>query len=376
MKIGIDARLWSETGVGRYIRNLVDQLQEIDKKNQYVLFASDKDREKLSGEEFFTKDNWKIIYTTIHWHTLTEQVAFPGMLLKENLDLVHFPYFSLPIFYNRPFVVTIHDLINNHYPTGKASTLPLHLYYAKQLAYQFVIQQAAKKAKKIITVSNATKKEIIDHLHIQDTKIAVTYEGLDEEVANTKHKKISLTNDFITGKAPYFLYVGNAYPHKNLERLIDAFFFLHSSKHDIKLVLVGKEDYFYQRLKEKVRMLHLENSIFFTGFILDEELSYYYQHAIATVIPSLMEGFGLPALEAMANNCAVIASDIPSLREVCEQSALYADPLKSTVLSEQMLTIYSDQHTRMELIKKGREQIKKFSWKRLAEQTLHVYNSL
>src|SRR5687768_2081128 len=119
MKIGIDARLWNETGVGRYIRNLVWQLGKIDKENEYVLFVNSGAR--VQGQEF-SHERFKIVETNIRWHTVSEQMQFPRLLENENLDLVHFPYFSVPIYYKGPFVITIHDLIINHFPTGKAST--------------------------------------------------------------------------------------------------------------------------------------------------------------------------------------------------------------------------------------------------------------
>src|SRR6266702_2246304 len=222
MRIGIDARLWNETGVGRYIRNLVWQLQILDTKNEYVLFVS----KRLKTEDLgFKNDKWKIITTDIHWHTTEEQIRFPKILEKENLDIVHFPYFSVPIFYNRPFIITIHDLIINHYPTGKASTLPSPIYYFKLMSYKFIIKQAAKKARKIIAVSQATKNEIVQHLGVLEEKIFVTYEGVIE---NSKFKvqnvpKGILVTKFQFENQKYLLYVGNAYPHKNLERLVDAF---------------------------------------------------------------------------------------------------------------------------------------------------------
>src|ERR1035437_588767 len=151
MKIGIDARLWNQTGVGRYIRNLVKNLQEIDLKNNYVLFVKPADFENVKSQ--ITNPKWKIIKSDINWHTVSEQVKFVLVLNKEKLDLVHFPYFSVPILYNKPFVVTIHDLIINHFSTGKASTLAYPLYLAKRAAYKFVIKRAAEKAKKIITPS-------------------------------------------------------------------------------------------------------------------------------------------------------------------------------------------------------------------------------
>ena len=129
MKIGIDIRLWNQTGVGRYIRNLVLNLAEIDKKNGYVLFARSEDFQSIKSE--IKNPNWKLVKADIKWHSISEQINFPSILNKENLDLVHFPYFSVPIFYNKPYVLTIHDLIIDHFPTGKASTLFLPFYYFK-----------------------------------------------------------------------------------------------------------------------------------------------------------------------------------------------------------------------------------------------------
>src|SRR3989338_10313492 len=162
MKIGIDCRLWNETGVGRYTRNLVKEIQILDKENEYVLFVLSKDKQQILKQ--VQNDNFKAVIADIRWHTLWEQLKFPIILNKENLDLMHFPYFSVPIFYNKSYVVTIHDLILHHFPTGQASTLSLPLYNLKLLGYRFVIKTAAKNARKIITVSNATKKEIVSYL--------------------------------------------------------------------------------------------------------------------------------------------------------------------------------------------------------------------
>lgn len=132
MRIGIDARLWNETGVGRYIRNLVYNLLEIDSRNEYVLFTNKQTIEEIKEHKSkikFEDKKLKLVETNIRWHSVSEQIKFPKILEKEKLDLMHFPYFSVPILYNRPFVITIHDLIINHFSTGKASTLPTPLYY-------------------------------------------------------------------------------------------------------------------------------------------------------------------------------------------------------------------------------------------------------
>src|ERR1035437_5479404 len=229
MKIGIDARLWNQTGVGRYIRNLVLNLQKIDFKNNYVLFVKSADFENVKSQ--ITNPKWKIVRTDIKWHTASEQIKFASILNKQKLDLVHFPYFSVPVFYNRPFVVTIHDLIINHFPTGKASTLPFPIYKIKLFAYKIIIKKAAQKAKKIITVSNATKEEIVDHLKIKENKVEVIYNGVDKSLFDVSKTERTLKN-------PYFLYVGNAYPHKNLERLLLAFSEFSKQNRNVKLVLV------------------------------------------------------------------------------------------------------------------------------------------
>lgn len=361
MKIGIDGRLWNETGVGRYIRNLVWELEKLDLKNHYVLFVKKGFKIQDLG---FKNDHWKVVETDIHWHSVEEQVTFPQVLNKENLDLMHFPYFSLPIFYTRPFVVTIHDLIINHFPTGKASTLPYPFYRLKRIGYDFVINHAIRISKKIIVPLNAVKDDVRQMFDVQEDKIVVTYEGssnLKSQSSNVKFKN-------------YFLYVGNAYPHKNIERLIDAFVLFKKENPDVKLVLVGKDDYFYHRLHEKVEKRNLD-SIVFKHNVSDEELFALYANALAFVSPSLMEGFGLPPLEAMKSDCPVLVSDIPSFREVCLDAAYYFDPGDTTAIKEQLDFVYHlDPKTREEYIAKGQERVKAFSWKKMAEQTLEIYN--
>jgi glycosyltransferase involved in cell wall biosynthesis len=366
MRIGIDARLWNETGVGRYIRNLVWQLAQIDKTNDYVLFVSQGFK---IGELGFKSDKWKIVPTDIRWHTVDEQLVFHKVLENEALDLVHFPYFSIPILYNKPYVITIHDLIINHFPTGKASTLPFPFYYFKRFGYQYVIKQAAKKAKKIITVSNATKNEIVDHLKVSKEKIVVTYEGIDSLLQSGKGLPRFARNDV----EKYFLYVGNAYPHKNLERLVDSFAILHEKYSDVKLILVGQKNYFYNQIAESVRKKGLEESIILTGKVDDRELASLYKNAQALIFPSLMEGFGLPGLESMQAGCLVLASKTPALKEIYEDAAVYFDPLNPQNMSDTMQKVLENPAVFKENIKKGQAQTKIFSWAKMAKETLAVY---
>lgn len=376
MRIGIDARLWDESGVGRYIRNLVFQLQKIDKKNEYVLFVLDRDYDGV--KLIVNSSQFTVRKINIRWHTIDEQIKLPSIFNKENLDLVHFPYFSVPIFYNKPFVVTIHDLILHHFPTGQASTLPSFVYWLKLFGYKFIMQLTVKNAQKILTVSNATKEEIIDHLNVSQGKIVVTYEGVDDKITNSKSQitNKSQNTKYEIPNTKYFLYVGNAYPHKNLDRLVEAFAEIRNQKSEIKLILVGREDYFYKRLKEEVKKIGLEKQIVFYGFATDEELVNLYQNAQALIMPSLMEGFGLPVLEAMANKCLVLVSDIPAHREIAGDTAVYFDSKSIQDIAEKMklISLNNLNHFSKNL-EAGLERTKIFSWEKMAKETLFVYES-
>jgi len=365
MRIGIDARLWEQTGVGRYIRNLVVNLQKIDKKNEYVLFIRKEDLESVKKE--IKNPKWSFVEANIKWHSIAEQVELPLLLNKQKLDLVHFPYFSVPISYRKPYVVTIHDLIINHFSTGEASTLAYPLYLGKRVSYQFIIKQAAKRAKRIIVPSVATKEEIIDHLRIPEKKINVIPEASDKNLS----PQLPSSKTKTLGK--YFLYVGNAYPHKNLTSLIYAFNKISKEVKDLKLILVGHKDFFYQRLEKENT---LSDKIVFYGKATDRELSNLYASAIALVMPSLMEGFGLPVLEAMSLKCLVVCSDIPSFKEIASNCAIYFRPEDANDIKETMKSVYvNNEKFRKEKLDAAFKRAQKYSWKKAAEETLNAYES-
>jgi glycosyltransferase involved in cell wall biosynthesis len=376
MKIGIDARFWNQTGVGRYIRNLVAQLQRFDKNNHYTLFVSKNDYAHIITENSWlnTNERWKIIVTDIPWHSLKEQIRFPVIINQQNLDLMHFPYFSIPIFYNKPFIVTIHDLILHHFPSGEATTKSKIIYQGKLLSYKVIIKTAAQKARKIIAVSQATKDEIIEHLHVPSQKVEVIYEGVSFEtnarsvVPQTLMTKLS--------SSTYFLHVGNLYPHKNTKILLQAFSQLKKHFPQIQLVIVGKQDFFQKRLFHQVEVNNLSNNIQFLGEVTDTELSYLYTHAQALISPSVMEGFDLPSVEAMAHNCPVIASDIPVHREICQNAALYFESNNSKDLMLKLTQILkTDKKALQGNIQSGKKIVKQYSWETMAKETIKIYES-
>lgn len=173
MKIGIDGRLIHETGVGRYIRNLIHELGTIDTDNSYVIF--------LRKDEFRTftpmNERWEARLADIPWHSVTEQLFMPAIFNRDHLDLLHVPYFNVPLLYFGKFVVTIHDLTILHFDTGKATTLPYAIYKIKRFFYYLILLKALCWSDKIIAVSKATKKEILDHFDVLPEHVKVIYEG-------------------------------------------------------------------------------------------------------------------------------------------------------------------------------------------------------
>ncbi len=365
MRIGIDARLWNQTGIGRYIRNICINLQKIDTKNEYVLFVRNEDRKDIESE--IKNKNWKIVATSIKWHSIKEQISFPKTIEKEKLDVVHFPYqLSIPVRYKKPYVITIHDLIRHHFVTGRSSQDAYWLLGFKMLFYKVLINIGAKNAKKIIAVSGTTRDEIFDHLTVNKNNVEVIYEAADDF-------EVSELQEINIGK--YFLYVGNVYQHKNVDKLIDAFKKLIEKK-DAKLVFVGKKDYFYEKLIESVSGLTREGKIIFDENATDEKLAGYYKNAVCLVRPSLMEGFSLPPLEAMSVGSLVLASDIPVHKELFGDNIFYFNPTDPVDIEKQMNYVLDlKDKTRSEKIKEGKLLAKKFSWEKAAKETLKVYES-
>lgn len=385
MRIGIDARMYSESGIGRYLRNLIYWLQKIDRDNEYYIFLLKKDLDFLchheprlnQGErsEGYNNDNFKFIEVNFKWYSLDEQIKFPQLLTKYHLDLVHFPHFNVPIFYNQPFIVTIHDLIHQHYSTSKSTTKVQFSYFLKKFAYKKVFKNALKKSQKIITVSNFVKNQLINEWAVNNDKIIVTYEGVDDKILTitkemSQKKAIKVLEKFAI-KQPYILYIGNAHPHKNIEGLIKAFLELRKGFQYLQLVLSGSTNFFWERIKRE----YPNKDIIYTDYITDEEMVALYKSAKAYIQPSFEEGFGIPILEAMACGCTVISSNMGSLPEVGSDACIYFNPRDIDDMSNKISQVLNNETLRRELIEKGLEKYKQFSWEKLTERTLKVYEN-
>ncbi len=369
MKIGIDARFFGSIGkgLGRYTQKLVEYLEQIDRENQYVVFL----RQENFDEYIPKNPNFKKVLADYRWYSFSEQFNMPLLLRKYNLDLVHFPHFNVPLFYRKPFIITVHDLILLHFPTVRATTHNKIFYWLKFLAYRLTISRALKKANHVVTVSEFTKNDILSCYKISKNKISVTYEACENScLAFRKNDGQILDKYGIMNQ--YFLYVGNAYPHKNLENLLLAFAAYQKENKEAQLVLVGKEDYFYARLKRFVDDKKIPNVVF-PGFVPDEDLGVVYKNALAYVFPSLYEGFGLPPLEAMSYGAPVISSDHACMKEILGSASLFVDASKEDEITKAMKTISGNQELRNDLIQKGYNRIGCYDWKKMAENTLNIY---
>ncbi|NTU66765.1 MAG: glycosyltransferase family 4 protein [Candidatus Moranbacteria bacterium] len=370
MKIGIDARFFGSLGkgLGRYTQKLVENLEMIDHENDYFIFL----RRENFDEYVPRNPKFKKVLADYRWYTFSEQLAFPRLLGEYNLDLMHFPHFNVPLFYRRKFLVTVHDLILIHFPTMRNTTLNPLFYWLKFLAYKIIIRSALVRSESIITVSNFTKNDILkNYPAISEGKISVTYEAAQNHHAAELENSADVLKKYGIIE-PYMMYVGNAYPHKNLERLIESFLLAKKKISYLKLVLVGKEDYFYARLKRSIDRPTF-SGIIFAGFVPDDELDILFASAEAFVFPSLYEGFGLPPLEAMARGVPVISSDHPCMKEVLGESAHFFDGNDVNQMAEAIEKISTDKKLREDLIAKGFEQVKKYDWMKMAKETLEIY---
>lgn len=377
MRIGIDARLFGPKtaggGLGRYIQQLVTHLANIDQQNEYVLFLR-----KSNWDEFKETPKFKKVMADYQWYSLEEQTKMPQKIEEAGVDLMHFPHFNVPLMNRVPFVVTIHDLILLEHPTKRASTLGPLKYAIKHAGYKKVISQALKRSRAVIVPSEYTKQSILKYFpRTNETKIKVVYEGLSrlgqEEPGDQKKDSEFLIS--LNIKKPFLMYVGNSYPHKNLETLVKAFVRVLNIRPELQLVLVGQRNFFSERVEKETRDLGLKvpEEVNFTGFIDDKDLAKLYRQASLYVFPSLCEGFGLPPLEAMAFNLPVVSSNSSCLPEILGSSAIYFNPKDIQDMTNVILEGLDNNSLRNTLKQAAQMQVKKYGWDKMAREILDIY---
>lgn len=372
MKIGINARYIQRkiiTGIENYIFNLILNLKKIDKKNNYYLFF-EKDRQ--IPIEFSDNNNFKAIIPKFPTKNQTERIVLNQFLLnsyirKTRLDIFHEPFFTSPFFKNCPTIITIYDISNYIHP--EFFNLKTKLYF------NLLFPRSIKNSDCIITISNSSKKDMVNYLKIEPDKIEVVYAGLDKSFHKINSedmlKKIKIKYNIFKD---YILHVSFISPRKNLLNLITAFnIFKKNTKEYIQLVIAGGKGWNSKKVFELVKSLKLEKDIIFTDHVPKEDLIILYSNAILFIYPSIYEGFGLPTLEAMSCGCPVITSKLSSLPEVCGDAALYINPYDVEDMAASILNLTIDDSLKKLLIIKGFKNIKKFDWVKTATETLKIY---
>ncbi|MFH1369553.1 MAG: glycosyltransferase family 1 protein [Elusimicrobiota bacterium] len=356
-KIAIDARMIDHSGIGTLLKNILSRLPK----------TGNLDISLIGRRDQLDKYGLSIIEADYPIYGIKEQLLMPGLLRKNDISLYHATHYNVPVLFGGKMIANIHDLIHlvfPHFLPSKAAYL-----YSK-----FLFAAACRKSKKIITISEHTKNDIIDQFKTDPSKIEIIYPGVSADFSPSAEKASAMKK--IYGK--YILYVGAVRPHKNVLKLVEAFILLKKSQNiEHKLIIIGKSKPEYLRqinrilsenlLKDEV--LHFENAE--AGNLVD-----FYCGAELFAFPSLYEGFGLPPLEAMACGCPVVTSNVSSLPEVVGNAALTVNPDCAEDISSVIHKMISNDNLRKELISKGLERAKIFSWEKAAERTMKIYEEL
>lgn len=363
VRVGIDARKIGDSGIGRYLRNLLRCLLELDRESHYVLYVGRADLPAVN----FDSSRVSLVVETAGKYGLKEHVSLPVKAMRERVDLFHAPHYVLPAFLPCPSVVTIHDTIHLAAPPRKPFNAAYH--YAK-----LVMGSAVRRARAVIVDSQYTKRDLTARFRVKETKVNVIPLGVDPVFQPVPSDEVSA---WLAAKGlpeRYVLYVGNFKPHKNLLRLVRAFEPV-SARTDCALVLSGRmEDYAKAVLREVAR-LGLAERVRVMREVSDEALRYLYSGAAVFVLPSLLEGFGLSPLEAMACGAPVVVSDIPQLRETIREYGVRVDPNSEQAIAEALLSLLCHEERRQQYAVRGRECARQFAWEVTARKTLEVYRA-
>jgi glycosyltransferase involved in cell wall biosynthesis len=371
MRIGIDAHAIGarQGGNETYISNLIKSLAEIDGDNLYTIYLADAGAAAQWRECFTNRyKNFSLRLLPPPTPLVRVPVYLSYELFRRPVDVLHVQY-TAPPFCRVPVVVTIHDLAFERMPET----------FTRRGSFQLklTVRRTAKKAAKIATVSEYSRRDLLDIYKLPPEKVVVTYNGVESSFtprpsvpneAEEVRRRFGVSRDFL-------LAVGSLQPRKNMVRLIRAYARLRSEREDFKaqLVIVGRKLWLASKIFDEVKRQRWADDVILTGYVADEDLPRLYRAARAFVYPSLFEGFGLPPLEAMACGTPVVTSDVSSLPEVTGAAALLIDPTDERALANALIEIVNNESLRAELREKGVAQAKKFTWRDAAEKTLRLY---
>ncbi|MDH5637890.1 MAG: glycosyltransferase family 4 protein [Nitrospinota bacterium] len=352
MKIGIDARKIADTGIGRYIDNLIRALLEQERDHKYVLFLAP----EHVGAYSFPGERVENVCVKAGKYSLREHWALGAMARRAEVDLFHEPHFTLPLYTPCKKVVTIHDVI--HLLAPKVGTM--QKTYAR-----WMISSALKRADQVITVSNHTKENLVAMFGADPDRITVTYNAADSGFGPMGREDIDKELGKLDIAQGYFLFVGSDRPHKNIEAVANAMAVM---RPDTRFVIVGR-----MAMSAKALFSPFEGRVTFVNNAGKKTITALYAGARALFFPSYMEGFGLPPLEAMACGTPTVVSNRSSIPEVVGEAAALVDPDDVAGAAELLERLRDDERFHTELASKGMAQAASFSWKETARRTLEVY---
>jgi glycosyltransferase involved in cell wall biosynthesis len=363
----IDTRMiiGAQTGVGRYITNLINEIIEIAPTDLcFSALSLSSDKVPIGIKRL----NLKGIMSGISPGRPLQQLTIPWSVYKSGCELYHYPSFDPPFIFKGPIIATCHDIEPLRCP---------ELFSTRIYWYYRMFTKGLRRAKRIITVSENTRKDLVDLLGIAPERITVIYHGVSPSFKRIEDPRglNALRNKYQLPER-YILYIGNTMPHKNLPRLISAMCYVHEQEPDVELVLGGRRDKHRPSLEHMIKMTGLENYARFLGIISDDDLPTLLSGARAFVYPSLYEGFGLPVLEAMACGVPVVTSNRASLPEVVGDSALVVDPKDSREIARAILRLLRNPIEAKHFINASLNRVKQFTWRRCAEQHISVYREV
>jgi glycosyltransferase involved in cell wall biosynthesis len=367
MRVAIDARKLHDFGIGTYIRNLLRHLARTDHSTEYVLLCGEADL----GVAAQLGPNFRAVLEPSPNYSLREQVHVPWVLRRERPDVYHAPHYVLPAGVRCPSVVTIHDCIHLMFP----QYLPNRLAYAYARAQMW---SAARRSDCILTVSEASKRDILHLFNVPPEKIVVVYNAIDSHFSVTPSEDaVARVRERYQLDHKFVLYVGNIKPHKNLVRLIEAFHELRRDElEDLKLLIIGDQISKLPSLRRAVHRHKLHKQVRFLGYVADDQLAILYRLASVFVFPSLYEGFGLPPLEAMASGTPVVASNVSSLPEVVGDAAVLVNPYDVDAIVDGLRQVLTDPVLAADMSRKGIDRAREFSWERSVAKTWAVYQTI
>ena len=367
MRIGIDARKLHDFGIGTYIRNLLRQLARLDRETEFVVLCRPEDRETLVS----LGENFRPSSETAGNYSIAEQVKIPLALRREGVTLFHAPHYVLPPLVTCRSVVTIHDCIHlmfpQYCPTAWRSPTRARRSRSRR-----------RRATRVLTVSESSKRDILRFVDVPADKIDVIYNAYDERFGiEPREEDVVRVRERYQLHDEFVLYAGNVKPHKNLERLIEAFDICASRGLDhLKLVLIGDEISKYAALRRAVHQHQLHKYVRFLGYLPEETLAVMYRLAGVFVFPSLYEGFGLPPLEAMASGTPVVTSNVSSLPEVAGDAAVLVDPYDPQAIADGIYRVLTDEELRRDLRRKGLARAQQFSWEDSVRRVREIYGEV